>query len=515
MNAAIDNLAAPGFLPDVPDIIAAAGAWTDSRNVRYRDGAAEKCRGYAQALGDLSATSIWAAPISDGTNYFWVYGAETVLYATDGATHANVTGAGALVPNATADLGYTGGAFHGHMLINDGVTIPQSWSPSLANDFVSLTAWPTAVTCKVLRPFKDFLFALRITDTGDYNPRLMRWSDRAGQGRLPQSWDYTDPTNQAGINELGQTGDSLIDAQPLRDSLMIYKEQHTWAAEYIGGDDIFGFRQVFSQVGMLTENCVLTFGAQQLVLTDQDLIVHDGNSARSLLDKRARRWLFNRINTTRFKRCFIVPDYRNREAYVCFPESGYDFPNMALVWNWAEDTLHPFDLGGPKTFATPGIIPGVAVSFDADSGTFDDSPGTFDEETYSPFQSRVLLLDSTAKRAYQNDSGETYNGTLMPVYAERTAMPIKRDLGQIMRIRRLFPRVLGTVGDVLRFYVGARTTQNAVTSWSGPYEFRIGVDYKIDLRVTARLLDLRFDYSGGNSFRFHGLGIEFDNAGMR
>jgi hypothetical protein len=482
--------------------------------VRYRDGAAEKCRGYAQALGDLSATAIWAQPISDGTNYFWVYGANTVLYATDGSTHANVTGAGALAPNASDDLGFTGGAFHGYMLANDGVGIPQSWVPSLGNDFVSLTAWP-AITCKVLRPFKDFLFAFRITESGALNGRLMRWSDRAAQGGLPLSWDYTDPTNQAGINELGQTGDLIVDAQPLRDSLMIYKEMNTWTAQYIGGDDIFGFQQVFSQVGMLTENCALTFGAQQLVLSDQDLVLHDGNSAKSLLDRRARRWLFNRINTTRFKRCFLVPDYRNREAYICFPESGSDWPNMALVWNWAEDSLHVYDLGGPKTFATPGIIPGVAVSFDADAGTFDSASGTFDEETYSPFQSRVLLLDSTLKRAYQNDSGETYNGTPMTVYAERTGIAIKKDLGQILRVNRIFPRVLGTPGDVLKFYIGARTTQNATTSWTGPYSFTIGTDYKIDLRVSARLLDMRIEYSGSNSFRLHGLSFDFENAGYR
>lgn len=514
MQASIDKFDAPGFLPDAPDMIAPAGAWTDSRNVRYRDGAAEKCRGYTQALGDLSATAIWAQPISDGTNYFWTYGSGSVMYATDGSTHADITGS--ITLGATDDLGYTGGAFHGYMLVNDGVNIPQSWNPSLGNDLVSLTAWPAVtLTAKVLRPFKDFLWAFRITDAGDYNPRLIRWSDRAAQGSLPLSWDYTDPTNQAGINELGQTHDLIVDAQPLRDSLMIYKEMNTWTAQYIGGDDIFGFQQVFSQVGMLSENCALTFGAQQLVLSDQDLVLHDGNSARSLLDRRARRWLFNRINTTRYKRCFLVPDYRNREAYICFPESGSDWPNMALVWNWAEDTLHVYDMGGPKTFATPGIIPGTAVSFDADVGTFDAASGTFDEETYSPFQSRVLLLDSTLKRAYQNDSGETYNGTPMTVYAERTGMAIKQDLGQILRITRIFPRVLGTAGDVLKFYIGARTTQNAVTSWTGPYNFTIGTDYKIDLRVSARLLDMRVEYSGSNTFRLHGLTFEGQPNGMR
>lgn len=514
MKAAIENLSQPGFLPDAPDTLAPAGAWTDSRNVRYRDGAMEKCRGYEAALGSLSATAIFAAAISDGTNYFWVYGSNSVLYATDGTTHANVSHA-SLTYAATDDLGWTGGAFHGCMLANDGQQIPQVWVPGLGNDFTSLSAWPSAVTCKVMRPFKDFIFALRITDTGTYNPRLLRWSDAAAQGALPQSWDFTDPTNQAGLTELAQTGDLLIDAVPLRDSLAIYKEQHTWLAEYVGGDDIFGFRQVFSQLGMLTENCGVAFGAQHVVLTDNDLVLHDGNSAQSLADKRTRRWLFNRINSTRFKRTFLTADYRNREIYICFPESGYDWPNLALVWNWAENTFHPIELGGSKTWASFGIVSGASTTFDSDTGTLDDSPGVFDEETFNPFQGRLVLLDSTKQSAYQNDTGETFNGTAMAVYAERTGMAITKDFGAIKRVKRLFPKVLGTSGDTLRFYVGVRSTETGTTNYRGPYSFTLGTDYKIDLRVSGRILDVRVEYSGTNTFRLYGFDVEFDRDGKR
>ena len=188
---------------------------------------------------------------------------------------------------------------------------------------------------------------------------------------------------------------------------------------------------------------------------------------------------------------------------------------MALVWNWAEDSLYPYDLGGPKTWGAVGIIPGTAVSFDADNGTFNAASGTFDEETYNPFQSRILWLDANANKAYQNDSGETYDGIEMTVYAERTGMAINKDLGQIKRIRRIFPRILGQAGDTITFYIGARTAQNASTQWHGPYTYTIGSDYKIDLRVSARLLDMKFEYSGSNTFRLHGMTFEFENDGYR
>ena len=514
MLTPIEDLSSAGIVPDAPPLALPDGAWTDSRNVRYRDGAVEKCRGYVQALGDLSATAVWAHPISDGINYFWAYGSNTVMYATDGSTHADITGS--ITLGALDDLGYTGGAFHGHLLVNDGVAIPQSWSPSLGNNLVSLTAWPAVtLTCKVLRPFKDFIFALRVTDTGTHYPTVLRWSDRAAQGALPLSWDFSDPTNQAGINDLGQTSDILIDALPLRDSLIIYKEFHTWAAEYIGLPDVFSFRQLFSQIGMLTENCGATFGSSQAVLTDNDFILHNGNDARSIIDKRARRWLFNRINTQRFKRSYVVADHANRTVYACFPETGVDWPNLALAWNWAEDSLHVEELGGPKTWAATGIVPGTAVTFDADAETFDSVTGTYDEETYNPFLTKTLLMDALANRAYQKDTGEDFNGAAMTCYAERSGMSITKDLGRLKRIKRIIPYVLGTAGDVLNFYLGSRTLQNSSPTWSGPYPFTIGTDYKIDTRITARVIDMRIEYSGSNTFRLHGMQVEHEPDGRR
>jgi hypothetical protein len=508
----IDSLSKPGFVNDQPDLTLPQGAWTDSRNVKYRDGAAEKCQGYTQAMGDLSVTAIWSAPVTDGTNYFWAYGSSTAMYATDGTTHANITGT--ITLGATEDLNYSGGAFHGHLIVNDGVAIPQSWSPGLGNDLVSLTAWPAvSLTCKVMRSFKDFLFAFRVTDGVTYNPRLIRWSDRAQPNSLPLSWDFADPTNQSGINELAQTQDTIVDGLPLRDSLMIYKENHTWIADYVGGDDIFGFRQVFSQVGMLTERCAIAFGGQHLVWTDQDIVIHDGNNSRSILDGRARRWLFNRINTSRYRRSYAVADYRERTADFCFPETGQDWPTMALAWNWAEDTLHPYELGGPKTWCDSGIVPNVGTTFNADSGTFDEVTGAFDDENYSPFAGYLLFTDALARRAYQGNTGETFNGTAMNTYAERTG--ITKDLTGIRRITRIYPRVLGSSGDTLRFYVGVRAAQNDTVQWSGPYPFTIGTDYKIDLRVTGRLLDFRVEYNGTNTFRLHGIGLDHHQDGLR
>lgn len=516
MKLDVENLARPGLVVDVPDQLLPDGAWTESRNVRYRDGAAEKCTGYEQALGSLSATAKWASTITDGSNQFWVYATNSVLYATDGSTHANVSHL-SITYQATDDLGWNGGAFHGHIIANDGITIPQVWAPGLGNRFASLSAWPN-ISAKVIRPFKDFIFALRITDGGSFLPRTLRWSDKAQQNAMPSSWDYTDPTNQAGIAELAQTGDLLVDCAPLRDSLIIYKESHIWLADYIGMPDVFSFRQIFSQAGLLSEDCFSILGTTHVALTDNDLVTHDGNSMRSIADRRMRRWLFNRINPQRYKRCFLMADYRNREVHVCFPETGFDWPNMALVWNWSEDTFHIYELGREITFATHGIIPATTVSttFDDDVGTFDDDTDSFDEATYSQFLTRNLLLDAHTQRAYQNDTGETYHGVAMPVYARRTGTRISQKNDQLMRLYRIYPKVTGVAGDVLYFHIGTRESDSAQTFWDGPYIFQIGIDHKIDIRpIPGRIVDIHIEHHTIYPFRLYGYSVEFEPDGTR
>lgn len=528
-RADLDDLSSPGFLPDPPPIASPAGAWTDSRNVRYRDGAVEKVTGYTAALGSLSATAAFIESVNDGINAFWVYGTGggghggfgggDVLYATDGLQHSDISHP-SITYSADLDVGWSGGGFHGFMVVTDGSNIPQQWSPSLANNASSLSYWPAVTTiAKRIAFYKDFIWALRITEGGTYNPRLIRWSDRAQSGALPTSWDDTDPTNQAGIVELAQTNDAVVDAVPLRDSMIVYKESYTWLADYIGGLDVFSFRQVFSEIGAMTENCAAPFGAQHLVLSDHDLVLHDGSNARSIVDRRTRRWLFNRISSERYKRTFLVTDPKLREVMVCFPEVGYDYPNLALVWNWAEDKFDVRELGGPKTYAARGIVPnGTAISFDSDTdlgGSFDAVAGNFDEQTYSQFQERTLMLDALAKRAYQMDSGETFNGVAMSCYAERTAMGLTQDMGMIKRLWRIWPKVIAGEGEVLNFYISTRESLNSPIAYDGAYPYTVGVDTWIDVRLDGRVFDLRVEYSGTQTFRLSGAGFEFEPSGER
>lgn len=511
MRAVLDKLPG-GLAPDQIDYNLPDGFFSDGRNVRFRDESAEKVKGTQAVMGSLSVTAIWAKPVGDGATSYWVYGNEAVVYATDGTTHANISSASY---NCPLNTGYTGGAFHGHMILNDTALVPQRWIPGLANIIQPLDNWPASTFCKVIRSFGDFLVALKVTQSGVYNPRLLRWSDAAAFGALPGSWDYTDPTNLAGITELGQTEDELIDCLPLRDSNIIYKQFSTYLMQPIGLPDVFAFRLLFEQAGMLSENCAGAFGPSHFVLTDSDIIVHDGSSAQSVADRKVRRWLFNRISASRYQRTFVVANHREREMWVCFPESGNDFPNLALCWSWADGSFHVRELGTRIAHGEEGIVIGTELTFDGLVGSFDSQVGIFDENSVSPSARRLVLWRGEAKQALQAETGETFNGMTMTAYIERSNMGLTRDVGSIKRIRRVFPKIIGTSGDVLKVYIGARQTIDGAVTYRGPFNFTIGVDYKIDCRVTARWLSLKFETAVTNNWRLAGFDVEFDPAGWR
>lgn len=516
MKATIDKVDG-GIIPDQPDYALPDGLWTDARNMRFRDGGAERIGGNLPVLGSLSTTAVWAQSLRDvSANVdYWVYGSLTTLYGTDGTNHANVS---SVTYSASADLGWTGGAFHGYMIANEGTVEPQTWQPGLTNKFQPLANWPASTLCKVLRPYGDFLMALRVTESGVYNPRLIRWSDAAAVGSLPGSWDYTDPTNQSGRAELGQTDDELIDCLPMREVNVVYKKNSTWLMQYIGLPDVFQFRQAFSQAGMLTENCAGAFGSNHFVVTDSDIIVHNGAEITPIADKRTRKWLFASMNADSYRRSFVVVDQKNREIWFCFPESGHDYPNIALCWNWPHDTFYPRELGTDVAFGATGPIPIVTDSplWDAATETWDSTTlGLWGPAQAAPWSGRILTVDSMRQLAYQADTGLTFNGTAIQSYLMRSNLGLTRDVGSMKRIRRIFPKVFGTEGDVLQIRVGARPTIDGPLSLQGPFEFTIGTDYKLDVRLSGRFIFLWIQHSTANWWQMIGYDVEFDGDGLR
>lgn len=523
-----DKLATHGIVMDVEPHELPQTAWSGGNNVRFTDGAVEKFTGHEAVYGTAAAAPYFAMPINTASTKFWHYAGLKDIYATDGVTHGCITPTGSTASlGATVDINWTGGALGGGVyVLNNGVDAPFQWAGTgLTDVYAALSNWPASMTARVLRPFKQFLVAADIDEGSGRNGTLLRWSHPATPGGVPSSWDYTDRTKDAGRVQISQTPDYIIEMEPLRDLNIIYKEGSVWAMQFIGGNAKFSFRKVFSEFGALSRRCVKSFLGKHIVLTADDLIIHDGNDAKSVIDGRWKRWLLANVDGDNYGRSFMVIDYLKSEVWCCFPQSGYTMPNIAMVWNWTTNTITTRDLPQGTAHIEWGVIDtGGDLTFDGDAGTFDAAEGTFDGQIDRGSLRELLMCDTTRSLFYRGNSSEQFAGTNMAAYVQRLALPIGRqDLRGEIRpnltaqkyITEIWPVIEGTTGGIVEIYLGSRDHVGDAVSWSGPYEYIIGTTRKINVRLVGPIIDIRFNSNGNITWKVVSYGLEVRLGGKR
>ena len=521
-----DRLGEIGVISDVPQEALPKNAWTGGQNVRFNDTAVEKFTGEQEVYASPLAAPYYATPIQVGASYFWHYASLNDIYATNGASHYLVSEATAGY-SATPDINWTGGVLSGGVnIMNNGIDAPAMWTGSAVTDkYAALSNWPASMTARVLRPFKQFLVAGDIDEGGGRNGTLLRWSHPAEPGAVPSSWDYTDPTNDSGRTQLGQTSDYIMDMWPLRDLMMIYKENSVWSMQYTGGSLQFAFRNVFLHIGALSRRCIKEFMGKHIVMGYDDVVVHDGNQADSILNSKWRKWLYANIDEDAYLRSFIAINYSAGEVWMCIPQQGYTLPNIALVWNWKYNTTQLRELPASTSHIEWGIVdPQFSGEFNSDSGTFDTAAGLFDEKEYAGAHQYMLICDHNHSKFLKADTTNQFDGSNMTAYVERNFLPlgrmdqngnIKTDHAVMKFIREIEPVINGTVGGVVNIYLGVQDHIGDAVSWKGPYPYTIGTTRKINTRVTGRIISIKFESKTDLEWRMEQYSVEYELGGSR
>ena len=121
----------------------------------------------------------------------------------------------------------------------------------------------------------------------------------------------------------------------MANTMFIYKERSIWKMNFIGGTFIFQFDTFLEDVGILAPRCVCMdiTGTRHVVVTQDDIIVHNGNTPESILTDRQRITLFNSMNRDAAQTCFMFNNKVKDEIWFCFPEAGRLNPTRALMWN--------------------------------------------------------------------------------------------------------------------------------------------------------------------------------------
>src|SRR5215469_8058625 len=465
----LDNLASVGAIADVPPYQIPPEGWSFTNNVRYFGNGVEKLKGWSpQFSSPVAQSPDFLMYVSAPAQPFWLWSSLTDIFVWDGNVHTNISkSVGAY--HTTAGAQWNGTIIGGVPVFNNGVDPPQFWSQYLTTQkMADVTAWPSATTCKVMRSFLVYLIALNITSAGNISPHEVRWSNEATPGSLPTTWDFTDPTHNAGRVFLGDVDSGqIMDGQELSGQFFVYKESAVWRFVFVGGTYIFQDQVFLETAGLLASNCLAITGdgLRHCFLSQDDLVVHNGFVAEPLLERKFKRYLFNQIHPTAYVNSFLLSNPPYEEIWVCYPSSGAPVnadgtipPNRALIWNYRYNAISEADIS-----FTRGAI-----------GTFVASPGTkwvdatipwnSDIDPWSTqFRRKVIVCDHTNKQFYMLDDTPLRNGVNFNGILQRL------DLGVLGRTRQ---------GEWIEDFQHRKMIQNLWPKVVAPSPIQIQVGYQ-------------------------------------
>lgn len=487
-----------------------AGAWSFGENVMFRGGFLERAQGMAQLFATPTITPYFIAPFRTATAKYWIHFGLAQVYVDDGTTRTEITHTTPYT-GAAADR-WTGGAFNGVFIANNGVEPPQFWNGNTATNFANLTNWTANYTCKSIRAFGYFLVAFDITKSGTRYPFRVLWSAIADPGSVPPSWDITDATKEAGEVDIGEAGGPLVDALQMGDQLIVYTTASAHAMRYVGGQNVFSFAKI-GDFGMLARNCGATTPIGHVVMTPSDVILHAGGNPKSVASGRVRKEIFDNLDPTYAERaCFVVANPAQSEVWVCYPEVGNSSCTKAAVWNWEGDTW-AFRTLRNATFGASGQVPDWTTdTWATATGTWATMTGSWSDGVVSQNDRRLVMCHATPAISVA-DSGTTDVGLTVSATAERIGLHFD-DPQRIKLVRSVWPRIDAPAGTVVSVTVGASMTPDVDPTWGTAVNYTVGTSTKVDSFASGRLLALRLSSDTDAAWRLRGLDLDIVPQGM-
>lgn len=490
-------------------------AWTDAKNIRFLDGMAYQFYGHGEVYNSPSYTPQHVLPCNVAGSRYWIYttAGKTFAVTISGgvAVHTDITH---LTPRTGVVNQWTSTLLSGIPILNSGDTtnVPMSWNLNLGNKFVDLANWPANTYCKSLRAFRNYLIALNVTKTGTNYPFMVKWSHPADPGSVPATWDITDATKDAGETDLAEGYDPIVDGLQLRDAFMIYKEGSCWRMDFTGGAYVFRFSKVLGTSGALNRNCIVEVDGFHVVLTGSDVIVHDGQSAVSVLDKQTRRYLFQNIDVNGAGLCFVFKNPFFNEVFVCFPSIGSTSCNMAMVWNYKDKTVSFREIPNLNHAAFGPVDNGLTGNWAQDSAPWDSDLSLWDGPDFVPSTARTILASANTK-LYMMDSSSSFDGVIPSAYLERRGLSFGAP-EQIKLVKGIRPRIVGNTGQTVNIKIGASDDPYTDPTWGPTMQHTIGQTVADDCLVSGRYIAVRLETGSAYQWRLDSYDIDVDNVGM-
>jgi len=495
-----------GFISDTPAHEVGPDFFTLMTNVIVRGGFAQRIAGsrsvYGTALGVAAPGQLMHAINAEvsGTNYWLLFEDDGTAWAVEGINATQIDDS--LLTSVDDPVDFSSGLLNGVPVISNSADEPVYWA---GGDLITLIDWTATESCQFLTAFQYHLFALDISGPGGTFNNLLKWSDAAEPGTIPDSWT-PEAGNEAGDVELSDSPGGVLCAYPMRDSLMIYKRSAMYQAKYVGGNNVFNFRKVQSTSGALTRRSVCDVNGMHLVVTDGDIVLTDGSSRRSIGEARVKDWLFNQLDQTNYPNLFCAYNRAQHEVLIGFPTAGAEFCNSALVYNVDLDSFGVRDLAD-LVQAPVGFINDTTESnrWQDRSETWTAAVGAWGGSTISSARDSMVFIHTD--EMHQQD---VINAETITAYLGKYSMDFG-DSGRVKFLRRLHVQARAGYGT-LYVRAGSQMQPNDSITWSSETTIT-DPEQIVNLFAQGRYLSVEVRSAGSDVWKITGLDLEVEQRG--
>jgi hypothetical protein len=401
--------------------------------------------------------------------------------------------------------------------------------------------WVATDTASVVRGFKGYSVMLGINKNGVDYPTMVKWSNPIQYSSAISTvvWDPANTNYVAGENVIGDMKNPIRDGMPLGEAFVIYSQNQLWLMEYSGDVNVFNFRRLPFEGGVVNTNCVVEVESKHFVFGDNDIYVHDGMSRQSIADGRVRRRIFNTLDRSKQNYCFVSHDSVSKLLHFCYATlqreasfSGTAFCNQAATYNYKNDTWTFMDLpnivGGAEANATlvKNSFPDVTNSYSLFNtaytsfsgggtpklsimlGVFDQSKGLSDSCVYAIDLPTVGLVNLPANVE-----------TLKPAYVERVGVSLDAQglpLRSYKTVQNAVPEAsFDDSTGTFTFEFGSSDLAEQTPNYRSKAVFNPSTDYKIDMMVSGRYLAYKVSTSSISNFQLSGMDCEIKSLSRR
>jgi hypothetical protein len=484
--------------------------WSYARNMVPRN-QMERIRGSLQVFGDPLYPPQHLLFSRDAADRpVMIYAGQAGVGLWDGTVHQDITPADFVAPIAGADSWSSGVLNSIPVLCNGG-----AWYWPGTGPLLRLPDWTATRRAYAMRPYKFHLIGMGINEGGTLLEDAVYWSGAAAPGEIPMTWTPA-PDNEAGSSELSATRGQVIDGAVLRGSFVAYKNDSTYLIDYVGGSAVMAVRSLFVGTGILSRNCVAPIGAHHVVLTGDDVILHDGANLQSIADARIRRSLFGMLSNALAGQSFVYADEGEQDVWICVAEQGALAPNVAYVWNKVRDKWGVRDIRPAANHAARGdfLTPSSGETWADNPGSWQSNSKAWNDGE-SRYREALSVLGAETPASFWAIDEADDNGGLSVIGKLRKSQMDLGNAEEIKTVTGIQLEVEGNPTTVLRVSIGGSLVaqDSALTSQAA---YVIGEDLRADVFATGRYFDVEIENvaaSNAAPWRLVSMRLEFRARG--